>query len=118
MSSAARPYSLALRHGRSARPSPLQQVVGLPALMSRIICWSVLRLSVMSTSTGAERDAEGRAVPPLFGALCELGYFGDLQVREADVRRIAVGVGQMDQEESVVFFAVVAGSAEGFDLTD
>lgn len=72
----------------------------------------------VSTQACADRDAEGLAVPPPLGALCELGYFDDLQVWDTDRRTIAVGVGQMDQEEPVVLFVAVAGSSGAFDLTD
>ncbi|MFF1922384.1 hypothetical protein ACFVW8_17665 [Streptomyces sp. NPDC058221] len=71
-----------------------------------------------SLQISAEREAAGLAVPPPLCALCELGYFDDLQVWESGARAVAVGVGQMDKEEPIVLFAVVAGSAGAFDPTD
>jgi hypothetical protein len=82
-------------------------------------CWGVVlalderwgKHGTLSMEEYADREAEGRPMPPFFAALCELGYFGDLQVWDVAERRVAVGVGQMDQEEPVVLFAAVTGSA-------
>ena len=78
--------------------------------------WGPYR-TVSAMPAYVQRDQEGRVLPPLFEALWELG-FDDLQVWEADARRIAVGLGQANREEPFVLFAAVTGSAGGFDLTD
>lgn len=49
----------------------------------------------------------GGPVPPFYAALCELGYFGDLETWRVGGRLVAVGVGQADAEEPVVLFAAV-----------
>ncbi|MFF5894973.1 hypothetical protein ACFY8O_03500 [Streptomyces argenteolus] len=67
----------------------------------------------LSTVPYEEREAEGRAVPPLFAALGELGYSGDLQTWHADGRTVGIGVGQMDREEPVVLFAVAFAAPAG-----
>lgn len=69
----------------------------------------------LSMEEYAERDAAGLPMPPFFQELCELGYFGDLQLWRINGRRIAVSVGQMDAEEPVVLFAAVASSSAGFE---
>ncbi|OKI98646.1 hypothetical protein AMK10_03740 [Streptomyces sp. CB02058] len=60
----------------------------------------------LSADAYEESEAAGALVPPFFGALVELGYFGDVQTWDVGGRTVGVGVGQMDQEEPVVLFAV------------
>ncbi|MFE4453299.1 hypothetical protein [Streptomyces sp. NPDC056796] len=67
----------------------------------------------LATYGHAERHAAGEEVPPLLGALFDLGYFDDeLQVWETGGRRVAVGTGQADREEPVVLYAAVALSPQ------
>ncbi|GAA2973109.1 hypothetical protein GCM10020227_47200 [Streptomyces flavovirens] len=56
------------------------------------------------------RTRRARRYPPFCAGLFELGYYGDLQVWHVDGREVGVGVGQMDQEEPVVLFALVTAS--------
>lgn len=56
----------------------------------------------------ADRYLADQPVPPFYAALCELGYFGDLQTWRVGERLVAVGVGQADAEEPVVLFAAVS----------
>lgn len=67
----------------------------------------------LSTAAYEEREAQGRAVPPFFAALSELGLSGDLQTWDAGGRTVGIGVGQMDREEPVVLFAVVLATPTG-----
>ncbi|MGW1817939.1 hypothetical protein ACWCQM_30765 [Streptomyces sp. NPDC002125] len=60
----------------------------------------------LSAMAYEESEVAAGAVPPFFGALVELGYSGDVQTWDVSGRRVGVGVGQMDQEEPVVLFAV------------
>ncbi|WP_185298768.1 hypothetical protein [Streptomyces finlayi] len=72
--------------------------------------------TVSPAPTYVRRDQEGRALPPLFEALWELG-FDDLYVWEADARSVAVGLAQAHREEPFRLFAAVTGAAGGFDVT-
>ncbi|MFG2920551.1 hypothetical protein ACGFYA_03435 [Streptomyces sp. NPDC048305] len=60
----------------------------------------------ISTTEYEERDADGADVPPFYAALIELGYSGPLQTWDTDGRTVGIGVGQMDEEEPVVLYAV------------
>ncbi|MFC8230535.1 hypothetical protein [Streptomyces sp. NPDC057287] len=78
---------------------------------------------VLSTAPYEERETAGAVVPPLFAALIELGYSGDVQIWDAEGRSeghsegrpegrvVGVGVGQMDKEEPVVLFAAALAPA-------
>ncbi|MEU2429647.1 hypothetical protein ABZ611_08985 [Streptomyces sp. NPDC007861] len=58
----------------------------------------------------------GEPLPPLLRALASSGFFGDLRVwRTGDGRWLVAGVGQEDEEEPMVLFAGLTGSAEGFE---